>query len=62
MPPGFPAKPPGAVPLYRIPKTTGKGKTNPAAGQAVFKHKQFCAAAAKGPSPAKNRPNIAPSL
>jgi hypothetical protein len=36
MPVRLPAYPPGAVPRYRIPKFSPKGKGNPVVGQAVF--------------------------
>jgi hypothetical protein len=67
MPVGFPPKPPSPIPFYRVPKTPGKSKTDPVAGQVVLQYKKFCAPASSGTTtkplaPGKNFPNFVPSL
>jgi hypothetical protein len=62
MPVGFPSNPAGAVPMYRVPIFTGKGKNNPVMGQSVPHKKQLCPGTRNGFSPFKNLPDIVPSL
>lgn len=56
------AEPLGMVPLDGGSKAAGKGKANPAAGQAVFQRKKFRPAAAGTLSPVKHLPDVIPSL